>query len=427
MAFVNELIDFIQHSPTAYHTVDSVRSALLKAGYTEVYESNPTSFSDGGKHFVIRGGSSIIAFRGKADKGGFMITASHSDSPCFKVKGELLGASYTRLATEKYGGMIHYSWLDRPLSVAGRMVVKTADGVKSCLVDLEKPALTIPSVAIHLNRGVNDSCKLNPASDLLPLVGMGDAKGKIMSALADRAGASADDVVSHDLFLYSFEQGRVIGINDDMILAPRIDDLGCVYASLEAFLSADESDNSIAVLAVFDNEEVGSETKQGASSTFLNMTLSAIAGSDEKYSAMLYHSFMVSADNAHALHPNHPELYDATNSCILGGGVVVKYNANQRYTTDAISDAVFTTLADRAGIKLQRFSNRADMAGGSTLGSISNTKVSISTVDIGLPQLAMHSATETASVSDLTDMIAVLNELYSSAIVKSGDEIKIIK
>ena len=424
MAYVNELIDFIKASPTAYHTVESIKSALLGSGFSEVCEKDISTYSDGGKHFVIRGGSSIIAFKGCGN--GFNICASHSDSPCFKVKGELSGATYTRLATEKYGGMIHYTWLDRPLSVAGRLVVKTDSGIKSRLVNIDKASLVIPSVAIHLNRSVNDGAKLSPATDLLPLLGMSDAKGQLMSTLAAQAGVKVEDIISHDLYLYNAEEGRVIGINDDLFLAPRIDDLGCVYASLRAFLDAPDSDKAVAVLAVFDNEEVGSETKQGAASTFLNMTLSAVAGSDERYSAMLYNSFMVSADNAHALHPNYPELYDSTNAPVLGGGVVVKYNANQRYTTDAISDGIFTTLAGRVGAKLQRFSNRADMVGGSTLGSISNTKVALSTVDIGLPQLAMHSATETAAVSDLSDMVSVLTELYSVGIEKSGDEINII-
>lgn len=418
MAYVNELIDFIKASPSAHHTVDSVKHALLAEGYTELCESNPEAFSDGGKHFVIRGGSSIIAFKGKGD--GFMICASHSDSPCFKVKDELAGARYTRLATEKYGGMIHYTWLDRPLSVAGRVVVKTPTGVKSVLVNLDKAALTIPSVAIHLNRGVNDGYKFNPATDLLPLLGTAEVKGALMTVLAAQANAKPEDIISHDLYLYNAEEGRVIGINDELVLAPRIDDLGCVYASLRAFLDAPESKN-VSVLAVFDNEEVGSETKQGAASTFLDMTLGAIAGN--RYSQMLHNSFMVSADNAHAIHPNHPELYDGTNAPHLGGGVVVKYNANQRYTTDAISDGIFTTLAERAGARLQKFSNRADMVGGSTLGSISNTRVSVSTVDIGLPQLAMHSATETAAVSDLTDMVKVLTALYSSSLERVGDEI----
>ena len=427
MSYVNQLIDFIKNSPTAYHTVSSVKQALIAAGFTELQEDNPDAFSDGGRHFVIRGGSSIIAFKGKNQNGGFMICASHSDSPCFKIKNELSGATYTRLATEKYGGMIYYSWLDRPLSVAGRAVVKTAEGIKTILVSLDDTFLTIPSVAIHLNRGVNEGYKFNPASDLLPLVGMSDSKGKLLQTVADQAGVEIDDIISHDLFLYNADDGRVIGINNDLLLAPRIDDLGCVYASLRAFLDAPENDKAVSVLAVFDNEEVGSETKQGASSTFLDMTLRAIAGNDVKYSAMLYNSFMVSADNAHALHPNHPELYDSSNAPVLGGGVVIKYNANQRYTTDAISDGIFSTLASRAGIGLQKFSNRADMVGGSTLGSISNTRVSVSTVDIGLPQLAMHSANETAAVSDLEDMINVLAELYSSGIKKQGDKIDITK
>lgn len=425
MSYVNELIEFIKKSPTAFHTVETIKNQLISLGYTEVFESNPEAFCDGGKHFVIRGGSSIIAFKGSAGNGGYIISASHSDSPCFKVKNELNGATYTRLATEKYGGMIHYTWLDRPLSIAGRLVVKTECGVKAVLVNLDKPALTIPSVAIHLNRGVNDGYKFNPASDLLPLVGLADSKGAVMSALASVAGVNESDIIAHDLFLYNAEEGRVVGINDDLVLCPRIDDLGCVWASLRAFCNSDVPDGSVAVLAVFDNEEVGSETKQGAASSFLDMTLRAVAGNNEKHSSMLYNSFMVSADNAHALHPNHPELYDITNAPVLGGGVVVKYNANQRYTTDAISDAIFSTVADRVGIKLQRFSNRADMVGGSTLGSISNTRVSVSTVDIGLPQLAMHSANETAAVSDLEDMVSVLTEVFSAKIKKLGDTINI--
>ena len=241
------------------------------------------------------------------------------------MKSELSGATYTRLATEKYGGMIHYTWLDRPLSVAGRLVVKTDSGIKSRLVNIDKASLVIPSVAIHLNRGVNDGAKFNPATDLLPLLGMSDAKGQLMTTLADQAGVKVDDIISHDLYLYNAEEGRVIGINDDLFLAPRIDDLGCVYASLRAFLDAPESDKAVSVLAVFDNEEVGSETKQGAASTFLNMTLSAVAGNDEKYSAMLYNSFMVSADNAHALHPNHPELYDTL--CYIGLTKVISHQS----------------------------------------------------------------------------------------------------
>ncbi len=423
MSYSHELIDFIKRSPVSYYAVHTVKNELIKAGFTEVYENDPESFADGGKHFVVRGDSSIIAFRGKTKKGGFMICAAHTDSPCFKIKGELNSASYTRLATERYGGMINYTWLDRPLSVAGRVLVKTASGVSVKLVNIERPILTIPSVAVHLNRGVNDSCKLNPAVDLLPLAGTAGAKGALMNAVADAAGVGADDIITHDLFLYNAEEGSVVGINNELVLAPRLDDLGCAYSAMRAFLDAPETEKSVAVLALFDNEEVGSETKQGACSTFLDMTLRAIAGDDKKYSAMLYHSFMVSADNAHAVHPNHPELSDGTHSPVLGQGVVVKYNANQRYTTDAVSDAVFSTLANRSGARLQKYSNRADMVGGSTLGSIANTRVSVSTIDIGLPQLAMHSATETGAIADIDDMIKVLTELYSSGIEKQGNNI----
>ena len=424
MSYTNNLIDFIQSSPTAHHTVRTLKEALIKDGFTEVFENDPKAFSDGNKHFVIRGGTSLIAFKGQGD--GFVITASHSDSPSFKVKSEMSGTSYVKLATEKYGGMIHYSWLDRALSVAGRVVVKTDSGVKTVLVNIDKPAFVIPSVAIHFNRGVNDGYKFNPAVDLLPLVGTSSAKGLFMDEIAKSAGVNTSDIISHDLFLYNAEQGRVVGINDELLLAPRIDDLGCVYSSLEAFLTSSGA-NSVSVLAVFDNEEVGSETKQGASSTFLDMTLKAIAGDESRYNAMLYNSYMVSADNAHAVHPNHPELSDGTHAPILGGGVVVKYNANQRYTTDAISDGILTAIASSANVKLQRFSNRADTLGGSTLGSISNTRVSVSTVDIGLPQLAMHSSTETSAVSDIEDMIKLLTELYNSSINRIGDEINIIK
>ena len=425
MSYTNELFNFIKSSPTAYHTVDTVKSMLVSAGFTEVQENDTDKLSGGGKHFVIRGGSSIIAFKGRATNGGFMICASHSDSPCFKVKDEACLAGYTGLATEKYGGMIHYTWLDRPLSVAGRLCVKTDSGFKTVLVNVENPILTIPSVAIHLNRSVNDGYKFNPAVDLLPLAGGKDAKGKLMQILAKKAGVNADDIISKDIFLYNADEGKVVGIDGEYILCPRVDDLGCVYASTRAIIDAPESKDSVAVLAVFDNEEVGSETKQGAMSTFLDMTLRAIAGSEEKYRAMLLNSFMVSADNAHALHPNHPELYDRTNNATLGEGIVVKYNANQRYATDAISEAVFALLANKAEIKLQRFSNRADMVGGSTLGSISNTRVAIPTVDIGLPQLAMHSANETAAVSDLNDMVSVIKELYSSVVINNGNDIKI--
>ena len=311
------------------------------------------------------------------------------------------------------------------MSVAGRVIVRTSDGVESRLVNIERDLLTIPSVAIHFNRGVNDGYKFNPAVDMLPLAGTASAKGKLASLIAESVGVKNEDIVAEDIFVYNREDGRIVGAEEELILSPRLDDLACVYSSTRAFLDSENDENSGPVLAIFDNEEVGSETKQGAASTFLDMTLSAIAGSDEKYRAALVDSFMLSADNAHAVHPNHPEFSDSTCAPKLGEGVVIKYNANQRYTTDAVSDAIFRTIAERVGVKVQSYANRADMPGGSTLGSIANTCVSIKTADIGLPQLAMHSATETVAVSDVNDMVAVMKEFYSSGITCEGDNIKI--
>ena len=423
--YTNSLFKFIKNSPSAFHTVASVKERLVADGYTELCEGSAWSLVDGGKYFVTRNGSSIIAFR-KCEARGFVITASHSDSPAFRVKasGESALGTYTKLPVERYGGMILYSWFDRPLSIAGRVVVRTDDGIAVKLLNVDRDLLVIPSVAIHLNRSVNEKFSPNPAQDLIPLLSAGGERVELGKLIADELGVKADDVISHDLFLYTRDDGRTVGANGELILSPRLDDLECVYSSLEAFLSSNEQ-GMIPVLAVFDNEEVGSDTKQGAASTFLFDTLSRIYPERDEYLAALASSYMVSADNAHAKHPNHPELSDADNAPTVNGGVVVKFNANQKYTTDSVSAAIFTEACRKAGVKYQTYYNRADMPGGSTLGSIANTKVSISTVDVGLPQLAMHSAVETAGAYDLADMIAVLTRLYSSNIDAKGDKIVI--
>jgi len=417
---INNLFEFIKESPTAFHAVDTIKSHLKMNGYTELCEGNGWNLCDGEKYFVIRNGSSIIAFNYKKDALGFNICASHSDSPSFRLKlNENKSGSYTRLDVERYGGMILYSWLDRPLSVAGRVVVRTEEGIESRLVNIDRDIATIPSVAVHLNRGVNDGYKFNPATDMLPLVSVGGGNVNISDVIANAAGVECCDVISHDLFLYNRECGREFGLDNEFILCPRLDDLACAYASLAAITNADAC-VSIPVLAVFDNEEVGSETKQGAASTFLFDTLARIA--QDNYTSMLYNSFMVSADNAHAKHPNHPELSDAENAPLINSGVVIKWNANQRYATDAVSYAVFEQICSKAGVKTQTYYNRADMLGGSTLGSISNTKVSIPTVDIGIPQLAMHSATETAGKEDVFSMTKALTAFYSTSISHNGDK-----
>lgn len=424
MSLNKQLFDFIESSPTAFQTVDTVKGALLSEGYTELYEGEEWSLSEGGKYFVIRNGSSLIAFRYNSSLKSFMICATHSDSPSFRLKLSYeKGSKYTVCDTEKYGGMLYYSWLDRPLSLAGRVAVKKENGIETRLVNIKRDLFVIPSVAIHLNREVNSSLVLNPARDLLPLAGMKKPSG-LMELIADEAGVRAENIVSHDLFLYVRESGRTFGVSDEFISSPRLDDLECVFASLKAFLKADATDN-VPVMAIFDNEEVGSETKQGAASTFLFDTLSAIANG--KLRIMLANSFMVSADNAHALHPLHPELSDAENAPLLNGGVVIKYNANQRYATDGVSAAIFSDIAASAGAKIQRYSNRADIVGGSTLGSISDTRVSIMTADVGLAQLAMHSAVESAGAEDLCEMVKALTAFYSSYLDKKGENIRILK
>lgn len=422
MQLENQLLNFINKSPSPYHAVAEVKAALAENGYTELFENEVWSFTEGGKYFVTRGGTSIIAFRYKSSAVGFMICASHSDSPSFKLKvtPEAVGA-YSRLEVEKYGGMIYYSWFDRPLSLAGRLVLRTEEGIETKLVNIDRDFAVIPSVAIHMNRAVNDGYKFNPAQDLLPLVGSADTKGSVMRELANAAGVCEADIISHDLYLYNREEGRTFGVNNEYILSPRIDNLECVFTSMKAFLSAEESE-SIPLLAVFDNEEVGSETKQGAASSFFYDTLSRIAG--DSLLPKLKNSFMVSADNAHAKHPNHPELADADNAPLLNGGIVIKWNSNQRYATDGVSSAVFRSICERSGAKTQTFYTRADMMSGSTLGSISNTKVSISTVDIGLPQLAMHSASEVAGAHDAAEMVKALTEFYGTSVSISGDKIK---
>ena len=414
MTDVKNLFDFIKSSPSPYHTVEAVRNMLEAAGYTRLYENDSWSLTEGGKYYVIRNGSSLIAFR-HSSVGGFMICASHSDSPSFKAKSIASDAAYARLSTEKYGGMIMYSWLDRPLSIAGRVVLRTEDGVCERLVNLDADLFTIPSLAIHMNRDVNSGYKFNPATDMLPITSHGPA---LEALVAEELAASAESVLSHDLYLYARDEGREIGRGGEYILAPRLDDLECVYASTRAFLDA--APTAVPVLAVFDNEEVGSSTKQGAASDLLISVLTRISGTREEYSRRASESFMVSADNAHAKHPAHPELSDKENAPLMNEGIVIKHNASQAYATDAYSEAVFSEICRRAGAKLQSFYNRADLRGGSTLGSISDTVVSIPTVDIGLAQLAMHSAVETAGAADLSEMIKALTAFYSTALVKNG-------
>ena len=414
------LCRFLNASHSGYHAVAYLESQLKAAGYNRLYDRDVWDIQPGGKYYLTRGGTAIFAFRiPTGTPKGFLLSASHSDRPNFKVKenAELTGA-YTRLAVERYGGQLLFTWLDRPLSIAGRVMVETEAGIESRLVDIDRDLLLIPNVAIHMNRQVNDGYKWNPAVDMLPLLGGKDAQGKLHALLEEAAGGK---ILGHDLYLYVRDAARVWGVDNEYLSSPALDDLECAWACTQGFLRAEES-QSIPVLCVFDSEEVGSGSIQGAASTMLPDTLERICaalGLDKK--RMLAQSFLVSADNGHALHPNHPELSDPTNAPILGGGVVIKFNATLKYCTDGLSAALFRKVCEKAGVSTQTYCNRADIPGGSTLGNISQSQVSIPTVDIGLAQLAMHSCYETGAVRDAIALEDALTAFYSSTLEVKDD------
>jgi len=425
-----ELLHFLDRSPSSFHAIENMKQMLADAGLSRLYEGQPWTLEAGRGYYVTRNDSSLIAFWiPKKEFVGFQMMASHSDSPVFKIKANAeiqVDKKYVKLNVEKYGGMLCAPWLDRPLSVAGRIVVRTREGVATRLVNLDRDLLIIPNLAIHMNREVNDGYKFNAQKDMLPLLGCseGDVKGLFLKLVAEEAGVEPEDILDTDLFLYNRVKGTVLGLNREFISAGRLDDLQCAFASLKGFLAAHPGD-SVAVHCVLDNEEVGSGTKQGAASTFLRDVLHRICramGKDEEsYQMALASSFLVSADNAHSVHPNQPDKADPTNRPYMNGGIVIKYSANQKYTTDAVSGAVFKTVCERAGVPYQIFTNRSDMLGGSTLGNISNTQVALNTVDIGLPQLAMHSPYETAGAKDTAYLIEAARVLFSSTVCGCGD------
>jgi len=416
------LIKYLDKARSVFHAVAYLVDEMKENGYTCLNERDAWELVPGGKYYLIRGGSTVIAFRiPEAAPKGFLMSASHADRPTFKVKenGEL-SAAYAKLAVERYGGMLIAPWLDRPLSVAGRVIVETENGIESKLVDIDRDLLLIPNVAIHMNRQANDGYKWNPAVDTLPLMGSKDTAGKLWPILEEAAGGR---ILGHDLTLYVRQKAAVWGLEEEYISSQALDDLQCVWCCTQGFLKAEKSE-SIPVLCVFDSEEVGSSSLQGAASNLLESVLRRICESlrlDE--SRMLAQSFMVSADNAHALHPNHPELADSANAPIMGKGIAIKYNANQRYTTDGVSAALFRKVCAKAGVGIQTYCNRADIMGGSTLGNISLGHVSVPSVDIGLPQLAMHSCYETAAVADAISLEEAMAVYYGCTLTHSTDGI----
>ena len=417
---IQELMTFLDGAHSVYHVTAALQKMLEGAGYTGLQESRKWDLQPGGKYYMTRGGSALIAFRiPETAPQGFLMSAAHTDHPTFKVKenGELTG-KYTRLAVERYGGMLMAPWLDRPLSIAGRVLVETEEGIQSKLVDIDRDLLLIPNVAIHMNRKANEGYAWNPAVDMLPLMGGADAAGKLDALLQETAGGK---ILGHDLSLYVRQKCVVWGVDEEYISGPALDDLACVWACAEGFLQAKDS-RSVQVLCAFDCEEVGSGSAQGAAATLLEDVLERIcAARGLDLHRMLAQSFMVSADNAHAVHPNHPEYADATNAPVVGGGIVLKFNAAQKYTTDGVSAAVLRKVCAEAGVPVQTYYNRADLPGGSTLGNISLSHVSVPSVDIGIGQLAMHSCYETAGVKDVVYLLDTMTAYYGKTLLCPAD------
>lgn len=419
---MKQFFEFLNKSVNEYLACSNICKILKEQGFEYLDPASKWNLKNGGNYFTTKDQSSVIAFKmgQKLDSKSFNIVSSHLDSPNLKIKpnGIITKPNYTSLNTEVYGGPILSTWLDRPLSIAGRVFVKTESGIKAELINIDEDLLIIPNVCIHLKKD-ND---INPQRDLLPLAGLTKYES-VNEILEHKLGINKDTIMSYDLSVYNRDQAKLVGVDKELFVSPRIDNLECAYTSLQAFLNSN-NDSKINVYASFNNEEVGSTTKQGAASTFLKEVLTRIVGNTEEYYQALANSFLVSADNAHAVHPNRGDLADPTNQVFMNKGIVIKHNANQRYTTDALSNAYFQLVCDNAHAKYQHYTNRSDQRGGSTLGSISSTQVSIPSVDIGLAQLAMHSSLETAGVEDFNEMIKALTSFYNANFKVENDQIK---
>ena len=404
---IGSLLRFIEKSPSVYHVVQNMEAELDKAGFIKLDERQKWELHLGEKYYVNRNGSSLISFTlPERMPKGYLMIASHTDSPSFQIKENpeiALTGYYTKINIEKYGGMLCAPWFDRPLSAAGRVCIRTEGGIVCRLVDLGRPMFVIPSLAIHMDREANSSASYNVQKDMLPLYGEDGVKGRLKEKLALKLGTVPENILSTELFLYNAERGMLWGEDDAFFSAPKLDDLACLYPSFQGFLKAKNA-SYINMHLAFDNEEVGSTTKQGADSGFLMDVMDRIdaglACGGEEGKMRRAESFMISADNAHALHPNHTEKADPVNRPKINGGIVIKRSANQKYTTDALSQALVMEICEKANLPYQIFTNRADIPGGSTLGNISNSHVSLNTADIGLAQLAMHSCFETAGAKD---------------------------
>ncbi|MFL0246419.1 M18 family aminopeptidase [Candidatus Clostridium stratigraminis] len=427
LKLAEELIDFIYESPSAFHAALSVKNNLLEKGFTELKEEEAWKLNKGGKYFTTKNDSAIIAFvvgKGNIEVNGFKLIGAHTDSPSFRIKPrpEIVSENnYVKLNTEIYGGPILSTWFDRPLSAAGRVILKGKNilNPETRLININRPILIIPNLAIHMNRNINKGYEINGQKDTLPLLSMiseGFEKNNyLLSVIANELKVDIKDILDFDLYLYEFEKGKVIGLNNEFISCSRLDDLAMVHAGIKAITNVEASEATNVMIA-FDNEEVGSHTKQGADSEVLSNILERIVlslgGNRESFFRAISKSFMISADLAHALHPNSEEKADPVNRPIINKGPVIKLAANQSYTTDSNTAAVYEQICLKVGVPVQRFVNRSDSPGGSTIGPITSTHLAIRSVDMGTPILAMHSVRELGGVMDHSYAIKSFEEFY---------------
>ena len=428
MDILRDLMDFLDSSVTMFHAINECEKVLQKSGFIYLPENEKWDINKG-KYYTKRNSSSLIAFDIAEGDYHFQISAAHSDSPTFKLKDKPIREAngYLKLNVEGYGGMINATWLDKPLTLSGRVMVNTDTGIETRLLHINRDLFIIPNVPIHFNREINKGFAFNNQVDMLPIFSAGNLKeSDFDNMIAKELGIESGDILAKDLYLVNRQKAAIIGFDNELISSGRLDDLECVYTSLRGFVEA-ENKNHINVFAVFDNEEVGSITKQGAMSTFLASTLdrvnTALRKSKEEYYTAIAKSMLISCDNAHAIHPNHPELFDVKNRPVLNQGIAIKESANQKYTTDAFSRSILRKILEKKNIPYQTFANRSDIAGGSTLGNLSNTAVSMNAVDIGLPQLAMHSAYETAGTKDVGYAFDTLKAFFETNIDIKDDSV----
>lgn len=426
MNTITKTIDLLSKSYSPYHVVKNIEEELETNNFKKINEEDNYSLLPGKKYYIKRNDSSIIAFSLPLNMSDFhfQITASHTDSPTFKIKPNpiIRKENAILLNTEPYGGLIHNTWLDKPLSFAGRVMVKNEGRIESKLLAIDEDLLIIPNLCIHMNREINSGFRYNPSKDLLPLFALDEKEDfSFDNYLLEKLNLnSTSKIIGYDLFLYNREKVTTIGKNQELLASPREDDLTSCYTALLGFINSKQIDNSVSIFVAFDNEEVGSLTKQGANSTFLKETLKRISKcfkkNEDDFEKEISKSCLISIDNAHGDHPNYLEIKDKTTKVLLNHGIVIKYNANQSYTSDSFSSAIVKSICDSNNIKYQDYTNRSDMRGGSTLGNISNSMVSLTSVDIGLAQLAMHSSYEVLGKYDLEDMKSFVEKFYSSSI-----------